>query len=111
MSPALAGGFFTAEPPGKLPAGFLFLFFFFRVFQFRNLWVPEVFQVLSAGLGGVCLGWGSTYSQRYLWAESAGALTGTHQCSRFLLTGARPNLGHKATVEPEHSEETDKMLL
>ena len=35
-----------------------FLFFFFRVFQFRNLWVPEVFQVLSAGLGGVCLGGG-----------------------------------------------------
>ena len=57
MSPALAGGFFTAEPPGKLPAGFL-SFFFFRVFLFRNLWVPEVFQVLSAGLGGVCLGGG-----------------------------------------------------
>ena len=33
MSPALAGGFFTAEPPGKLPAGFLFLFFFLGYFS------------------------------------------------------------------------------
>ena len=33
MSPALAGGFFTAEPPGKLPAGFLSFFFFLGYFS------------------------------------------------------------------------------
>ena len=37
-SPALAGGFFTTEPPGKCPmACFLFCFgFFFFFFEVRN---------------------------------------------------------------------------
>ena len=69
---------------------FFFFFFFLGYFSSDICGTLKYFKSLSRIGWSVC-GWGSTRWQRYLWAESAGALTGTHRCPCFLLAGGRPN--------------------